>query len=424
MKCENEPISYDDHGDIPFEVPFREIPSSEISIYLQLDTRVGQATCRQRCAHCFYINQPAAADRMVDLEEGRRIMDSLRRHGFRVFPMIADSLAQDGQFLRLFGNTHNRDYRQELECVPTKTMARGDCWTSGAPLMDDNWRDILTECIVTGFGSVTITFHGVLDEHLALRPHDTYPIKGVFPGFKCEEVIRRIRQFNADMLRGDIEALDGVPKELVQPLAVNIGLTIGRHNYSSQHLRRYVDYFNRLNVDVLRFNRFHDHGFRLPGLTLSNEEVAVWYRDLKAIHENVELGFQLGVDEDFGTSGIEVMAFPAHTGWCRAGRQLFAVVPEPPAIVARTGRSVVESIGTIAACVDAFKPLVGRLERFTDMATGETDYDLRFDVEAIDLLNQKRVSGVYSDGCFAVEMLDEDRQKSRAAAGIKLQMAN
>src|SRR6185369_2950436 len=171
-------------------------------------------------------NQPAAADRMVDLEDGRRIMDSLRRHGFRVFPMIADSLAQDGQFLRLFGNTHNRDYRQELECVPTKTMARGDCWTSGAPLMDDNWRDILTECIVTGFGSVTITFHGVLDEHLALRPHDTYPIKGVFPGFKCEEVIRRIRQFNADMLRGDIEALDGVPKELVQPLAVNIGLTI------------------------------------------------------------------------------------------------------------------------------------------------------------------------------------------------------
>jgi hypothetical protein len=396
----NEPISYDEHGDIPFELPFRQIEAKDISLYLQLDTTVGKKTCRQACAHCFYINQPEAANRSIDLLEGRRIMDDLGNQGYRVFPMISDSFSANGAFLRLFGNTHNRDFHQEHDCKPTKTMQRGDMWTSGAPLLDANWKDYLWTGIENGFGNVTITFHGVLDENLTLMPARTYPIKGVFHGQDCERVMSRIHEFNAE--------LDAASR---QPLNINLGVTIGKHNHGREHLIRYVQYFSKWRISVLRFNTFHDHGWRLPHLPLTRDEIAQWYRDLKWVHENLPLDFQLGVDEDFGSNGIGVMDFPPHVGWCRAGRQLFAIVPDTPEEIGVSEFSRKEKIGSIAACVDAFKPIVGKLVRETPLRFGAPRYHLEFFYDVIDELTRKRLNGSYQDGCFAAEMLQEQKGK-------------
>ncbi|MGN6318146.1 radical SAM protein [Trinickia sp.] len=405
----NEPISFDEHGDLPFSLPFDQIAPSQISLYLQLDTRVGKHTCRQACVHCFYINQPEAANRSIDLFEGRRIMDDLSALGYRVFPMISDSLASNGEFLRLFGNTHNRDFRQELDCRETKTMQAGDLWTSGAPLLDENWMDYLTEAVAHGFGNVTITFHGVLDKHLRLLPEDTYPIKGVFPGVRCAQVIERIRAFNDALLAGRIPLVRSTPARDLAPraLKINLGVTIGKHNHTLAHLLRYSEYFNRCGVSVVRFNAFHAHGGRLPELVLSKAEIAHWYRDLKWVHDNIALNFQLGVDEDFGTSGIDVMGFPPHVGWCRAGRQLFAIVPDAPEDIERNARLSKEKIGSIAACVDAFKPICGRLIRETTPDARSVRYYPEFFPDVIDALTRKRMDGTYTDGCFAGEMLAE-----------------
>lgn len=405
----NEPISFDEHGDLPFSLPFDQIAPSQISLYLQLDTRVGKHTCRQACAHCFYINQPDAANRSIDLFEGRRIMDDLTALGYRIFPMISDSFAHNGEFLRLFGNTHNRDFRQELDCRETKTMQTGDLWTSGAPLLDEHWMDYLTETVRHGFGNVTITFHGVLDEHLRLLPESTYPIKGVFPGVRCAQVIARIHAFNDALLAGRIALAGSTPaRELApRPLKINLGVTIGKHNHMLAHLLRYAEFFNRCGVSVVRFNAFHAHGGRLPELVLSKAETADWYRDLKWVHDNIALNFQLGVDEDFGTSGIEAMGFPAHVGWCRAGRQLFAIVPDEPEDIERNTRTSKEKIGSIAACVDAFKPICGRLIRETTPDVPSVRYYPEFFPDVIDALTRKRMDGTYTDGCFAGEMLAE-----------------
>lgn len=404
----NQPISFDEHGDLPFSMPFSEIRPSQISFYLQLDTRVGKRTCRQACAHCFYINQPEAANKSIDLVEGRRIMDGLTALGYRVFPMISDSLANNGEFLRLFGNTHNRDFRQEWDARETRTMERGDLWTSGAPLLDDNWAYYLADAVKNGFGNVTITFHGVLDERLALLPANIYPIKGVFPGVRCVEVIARIHAFNEAL---NTDPTGGVEPS-AEPLRINLGVTIGKHNHTREHLLRYVEYFEKLGVSVVRFNAFHDHGGRLPELVLTKTEIAEWYRNLKWVHDNIPISFQLGVDEDFGTSGIEVMEFPTHVGWCRAGRQLFAIVPDAPEDIEWNALVRKEKIGSIAACVDAFKPIVGRLIRETSCDTSTPRYYPEFFYDAIDALTQKRLDGTYTDGCFAGEMLQALRAVS------------
>lgn len=407
--ADNEPISFDDHGDIPFTVPFRSIDPTDISIYLQLNTRVGKSTCRQACAHCFFINQPQASNRSVDLTQGRAIADDLALLGYKIFPMISDSFANGGEFIRLFGKSHNRDYRESADRRPTKTMVRGELWTSGAPLLDDNFEELLCLAVEHGFGSITITFHGIVSDELDLLSVRDYPIARVFPGQYCEIVIRQIDRFNHRMNAGCIDRLQCLPLEERKPLQINLGVTIGAHNRTREHLLNYVRYFNRRPVSVVRFNCFHDHGGRHAALSLSPDQVAKVYADLKWIHTNVALRFQLGVDEDFGTSGIEVMGFPRHTGWCRAGRQLFAVVPDPPVLIADSFEERLEAVGSIAACVDAFKPIVGRLVRVTTKADGRARHHLDFFGTIIDELNRKRIDGTYSDGCFAPEMLAASR---------------
>src|SRR5262249_8536840 len=61
----NSPIIYDDHGDVPLDTPFEELEPSNITFYLELDTRVGERTCRQTCEHCFYIREEEARNRTI-----------------------------------------------------------------------------------------------------------------------------------------------------------------------------------------------------------------------------------------------------------------------------------------------------------------------------------------------------------------------
>lgn len=399
----NEPICYDDHGAIPLDIPFSQISREEISLYLQLDTRVGNATCRQRCSHCFFFNQPGTRGRSIDLLEGRRILEALSGRGYKVFPVTADSFAGGGEFLRVFGNGHVREYHELPERRPAKTMRRGEAWTSGAPLMDDNWLDLLALAVRNDFGSVTITFHGILNSDLEPESQYSYPLKRVFPADDFCRVIERIRQFNGLLAAGRIE----VPPAAPDRLHINVGVTLGTHNSSLESLRRYAHYFNRIHPAVVRFNRFQDYGGRHPELVLSRAEVAAVYRDLKLIHESMPLQFQLGLSEDFGTSGVDVMGFPPHVGQCRAGRQLFAIVPSVPCFLSEDGCNRRERMGDVAACVDAFQPRVGQLVRETRLQDGVTTYDVDFFYDDIELLRRKRLDGTYRDGCFAAELLAE-----------------
>lgn len=41
----NQPIAYDYHGEIPFNIPFSKIESKDIHIYLDLDTNTGRNAC-------------------------------------------------------------------------------------------------------------------------------------------------------------------------------------------------------------------------------------------------------------------------------------------------------------------------------------------------------------------------------------------
>lgn len=399
MPATNKPISYDFHGDTPFTVPFAEIDPADIHIYLDLDTKVGRNTCGQKCTHCWFVNYEKVYDKSFAMDEGPRILEGLQSHGYQVYPRYVDSFAYGGEFMRIYGPANNREFRQEADHIPTETMEKGDAWTSGRPLLGDDYVELLDLARESGYGTISITYHGVLDENLAVIDDGSYPIKGVFSGADTEKVLQRIADYNARRRADGSETADA--------FRVNIGVTVGRHNHGRESLLRYAQYFNKLGVDTVRFNNFSDHGGRHPGLRLSREEIEQAYRDFRWLHDTVELDFQLGVSEDFGTFGIKAMGFPGHVGWCRAGRQLFAAIPAEETVLSEDGPERREKIGDIVGCVNTFEPHLGILVRTVVEGEDGARYDLEFDHEAIQAFTDKRMAGVYKDGCFAPELSEE-----------------
>lgn len=65
-----------------------------------------------------------------------------------------------------------------------------------------------------------------------------------------------------------------------------------------------------MGIDSLRFNNFYDHGHNYPELVLNKEELEEIYNNFSFIHKNINLNYQLGISQDFGTYNIKVMNYP------------------------------------------------------------------------------------------------------------------
>jgi hypothetical protein len=390
----NLPISYDFHGDKPLNLPFEELQPKDIHLYLDLDTKIGKKTCGQACAHCWFVNYEKVFDKAFDFKEGYNILQNLKEQGYTVFPRYVDSFGYDGEFMKLYGPANNREFRQENH-KQTETMLNGDAWTSGKPLLQDNYFELLDLAYTSGYRTISITYHGLLNEKGELLDHKSYPIKGVFSGKDCENVIDRIQKYNDE-------------RSNQTDFRVNIGITIGKHNHSIEMLSRYIKYFDNLGVATVRFNNFSDHGNQHPHLVLRKDEVIQFYKDIKFIHENINFLFQIGVSEDFGTDGIKVMDFPGHVGWCRAGHQLFTIIPTEEKLISDNSNVQVTKIGDIVACVNIFEPHFGEMHRKVNLTNNSIKYNLIFNSLSIDKFNKSRMQGEYKNGCFAKELRDKN----------------
>lgn len=407
----NAPITYDFHGDIPFSIPFKNIRPEDIDIYLDVDTYIGKKTCGQACDHCWFVQYEKVFQRSFSFEEGEAICRSLIRKGFGVFPRFTDSFAYDGELMKRFGVAKARTYMQEESANPAKTMEYGEAWTSGKPLLGDNANELLQLALDQGYRTITITFHGLLNDDLSLQPSKQYPIKGVLTGQDFEKVYSVIKAFNQD-------------QEPENCFRIGVGITLGRHNYSRNDLVKYAKYFNRLDIAVLRFNSFTDHGRTRPELPLNSSETKQLYKDLSWLHKHQTLNFQLGISEDIGTEGIKELGLPSHVGWCRAGRQLFAIMPTPYKSD-HSNEANKQVVGILVGCVNIFEPELGKLYKLTNDADDDIEYVLEFDEEKIEQFNKDRFNGRYNNGCFAKEILQEsppvlvrDMRKSKRASEL------
>lgn len=392
----NLPLTYDHHGSRAFDEPFSEIPPSEIDIYLDVDTRIGKQTCGQACAHCWFVNYEKVFNLSYEVDQAVDIWKDLRAQGYNVFPRYTDSFAYEGELMKVFGSAQARTY-YEQDHAPGETMEWGEAWTSGQPLLADNWRDLLRKAQDSGYATITMTFHGILNEDLSLQDRRAYPIKGVFHGDKFAEVVRRIFDYN--------EAHAG--KDGFPGFRVGAGVTVGAHNHDLNALGRYIQHMDKLGVSALRFNKFFDHGDRHPQLVLTDSQTAEIFESIKILHNKTSFSLQLGISEDFGTQGISVLGLPSDVGWCRAGRQLFAIVPNSEGSKFEIGETMYECIGDVVGCVNVFEPKLGELIKITSPHSTGPKYKIQFNLNAVKALTRKRTTGAYQNGCFARELMDE-----------------
>ncbi|WP_205588733.1 hypothetical protein, partial [Poseidonibacter antarcticus] len=164
----NQPLAYDYHGDLPLNTNFTKINPQEIDLYLDLDTKIGSDTCGQNCQHCWFVNYDIVKNKTFKEDSGMEIYKALKKQKFNVYPRYTDSFSYSGDFLKLFGSSRNRSFK-EGENKDTKTMEKGEAWTSGKPLLKDNYVELLDLANEYNYGTIAITFHGILDDNLNIE---------------------------------------------------------------------------------------------------------------------------------------------------------------------------------------------------------------------------------------------------------------
>ncbi len=392
----NKPIAYDFHGDSSLCKPFTQIKPEDIHIYLDVDTHIGSKTCGQACKHCWFVNYDHIKQLKFLDDEGIFISQYLKSEGYQVYPRYTDSFAYDGELMRHYGVARARTYFEGEESSSGLTMNSGEAWTSGRPLLNKNSTALLNTAKDYGYGTITLTFHGLINEEGHIDNIQNYPIKGVLPGTELMRVLQVIKNYNQEN------------KTEFSGFRIGIGITIGSHNHSKDMIERYLMFFNRLGIDTLRFNKFFDHGKKHPHLEINHHQSADFYLNIKHFHESLPLNFQLGISEDFGSFGIEALALPTSVGTCQAGKQLFAIIPARNVkITHQDNEYTYEDIGDIVGCVNVFEPYVGSLTRITHIQSGNKTYKVNFDHQAINELATKRLNGTFKNGCFSRELMNQ-----------------
>ena len=275
-----KPIIFDDHTD-----------HSKIELYYYVDTRVGKPTCMARCEHC-WLDREHSKDFVQDVEEAKRIIAALRTQNFRVSPMVSDTFAMEGYYLRsgLFRN--NDDW------------AHGNgAWTSGRPLLKDTCEELLQLAVDNGMSTIVLTSHGTQNKDRGF--------KGITQPEYVRQAVERIHDFNAR--HGD-------------PFQITLTFTIGKKTCSREVIDSYLAHCEELGADIMRLNQFADFQQRFPDERLDKEDLIQVYRTMKEAYDAHPGPVTMSVSEDFGRWGVEVMNFPSEVGRCIAGENFFGVI--------------------------------------------------------------------------------------------------
>ncbi len=287
------PMLFDDHTD-----------EDVVELYYLIDSRLGRNTCKAACEFC-WLKRPHLSEFKQDVDVARRMIGLLRGQGYKVSPMVSDTFAENGLYLKAGffknerdpwngGSGNNGFYGGHLGNA---------AWSSGRPLLDDNGSDYLQLCVENNIRSIVMTSHGTEDREREFR--------GLTQPSVVREAIRRIQAFS---------------EETGWAFQIMLTFTLNRTNNSADQLHRYLDYCANLGVKVARFNRFADIQGTYPELRMSKDDVVRTYQTLKEVHHASTGEVQMSVSEDFGSWGGDVMGFPQGVGHCVAGERLFGVV--------------------------------------------------------------------------------------------------
>lgn len=275
-----KPIIYDDHTD-----------PSKIELYYYLDTRLGKKTCKALCEFC-WLKRDHLSSHVEEPEDAIRRIRGLSKNGYTVAPMVSDSFAENGKYLKT-----------ELFYKNDEWYFENGAWTSGRPLLQDNYEELLDLCISNEIDTIIMTSHGTENKEK--------DFKGLTQPSVVIKAIENIRDFE---------------RSRNYRFKIILTFTLSKENMSEEIVKSYFAHCEKLNVDIIRINRFADVQDKYPELRMTKEDTIQAYKTMKKVYDENPGPIQLSVSEDFGSWGVEVMGFPEGVGNCVAGERLFGVV--------------------------------------------------------------------------------------------------
>ncbi|MTI30034.1 radical SAM protein [Xanthovirga aplysinae] len=275
-----KPIIYDDHTD-----------PSKTELHYYIDTRLGKKTCKAMCEFC-WLKRDHLSEHVEEPEVALQRIRGLAKKGYTVIPMVSDSFAENGKYLKT-----------ELFYKNDEWYFENAAWSSGRPLLQDNHEELLDLCVKNKIDTIIMTSHGTENKEK--------DFKGLTQPTVVIDAIKNIRNFE---------------KKRDYSFKIILTFTLSRENMSEKSVKSYFDHCEKLGVDVIRFNRFADVQGIYPELRMTKEDTIQSYKTMKKVYEEHPGSVQLSVSEDFGNWGVEVMGFPEGVGNCVAGERLFGVV--------------------------------------------------------------------------------------------------
>ena len=275
-----KPILYDDHTN-----------ESEILLYYFVDTRLGKNTCQALCEFC-WLKKDHLSRHVEEPDVAIERIRGLTKNGYTVSPMVSDSFAENGKYLKSDLFYKNNDWYFE-----------NGAWTSGRPLLQENYEELLDLCVKNGIDTIVMTSHGTENKDRNF--------KGLTQPSIVIKALENIRKYE---------------KERNQPFKVVLTFTLSKETMSEETIISYFDHCEKLGVDIIRINRFADVQDKYPELRMTKEDTIQAYKTMKKVYDEYPGEVQLSVSEDFGNWGVEVMGFPEGVGTCVAGERLFGVV--------------------------------------------------------------------------------------------------
>jgi len=334
---------------VDFSRPFSSLTPREIDFYFHYSNRIGGATCKAACAHCYFRTRPTFE---IPIERAVRIAQSLRHQGYNIGLTPADSFTDEVLGTDVDGSAFR---------LATIGMS---AWSSGMPLYLAGWERRLDRAWQVGFRSIIISAHESAGTFV--------PFHGVTKAPVIEGAIANIQAWNRR-------------RPIDERFSIATTFTIRQDNNQLALIRQMVRWAVERGLELVRFNCYANfiNDPRYAVYEMSRDDIVRFFGHLAQLQvEFQDTPTRLGISEDWGDAGIEQLLpylppewHGPRVGWCRAGYRLFAIVEVDGQVV-------------VTGCVDKWDPIMGTVVEVTP-----TDFRIDWDVDRIEILRQAVLSG-------------------------------
>jgi len=314
--------------------------------------RSGATTCRSNCEHCFI---PPEGPWLSPAEAKCRI-GILRTAGYPVVPMIPDTFADNGSYLRSGILFRNKLYDQN------EVKDEGVAWTSGIPLLQENWSDLLHLASDNELQILTFTCPSLSVGRAA--------VKGGMSERALAECLQRVQAYN-----------DKQPP--ARRFLICLTLTIAKYNCNHEALFDFYTFASEHSADLVRLNRLIDFstGRTFERLVLTAEDTSTFFKVLDKFDVPAKLAIPTLISSDFGASAGTAIS-GLHLCGCTGGIQMFAVLGEG-----------------VYPCVEYLRDPVGRIDWEVSKELSPAIDPVRWHSERLSALREVATQPGY-DGCI------------------------